>query len=302
MLAMSDDIAITDTLGVVPQGGTPTPPGTGVLIPGRNAIGQLQPVTVRFTTVTQAGVTFADRIPAPPPLPANFTPHVPAVDVSTTATFSGVITVCFNGSYPQQTQMLHFSGGAWINVTAQQTSTQVCGTTISLSPFVIGTFAAPPAIDRKRPVVTAPQSITIVATESRGARASESRSLAAFLAGGSAVDNVDPSPVRLAPQVHGSPVTNDTLFPIGKTIVMFRFRDASGNVGEAPATVTVAKPDDRCHGKGDHGHHDGDGCLPDHHGHYPGDNCRGRSADSFHHDVDGAEARDVRHLRFFEKR
>ena len=124
---------------------------------------------------------------------------------------------------------------------------------------------------------------------------------AAFLAGGSAVDNRDAAPLRLVPLAMGSPATDDTLFPFGKTTVTFRFKDASNNVGQETASVTVVKPNDDCHGKAGHGHHDGDGCLPGHHGHYAGDNCHGREADDFHHDGDGDGARDVRHVRFFKK-
>jgi hypothetical protein len=64
--------------------------------------------------------------------------------------------------------------------------------------------------------------------------------LAAFLAAGSAVDAVDPSPARLNPQVAGMDVSNSTLFPLGTTLVTFRFQDASGNIGSATASVTVA--------------------------------------------------------------
>jgi hypothetical protein len=204
-------------------------------------------VTVRFSTVARAGITFVDPAPAPPALPADFQLHTAVVDIHTTAQFTGVLTVCFNGSYPQQTRMLHFTGGAWVDVNAQQTSTQVCGATISLSPFAIGSVVRtpPPPPDRKRPVVTAPASITIVATESRGARGSDSPPLAAFLAGGSAVDDKDRAPIPLPPTALGSTATNATLFPLGTTKVTFSFRDAANNVGKDTATVTVVKPNDR---------------------------------------------------------
>jgi hypothetical protein len=306
MLTIADNITVTDTPSVAPEAGTPTPTGTGVLIPGRNAIGQLQPVTVHFSTITQPGVTFVDLLPAPPPLPANFIPFATAMEINTTAVYSGLVTVCFTGSAPPQPRLLHYSLGAWADVTTPTTA-GVCGQTTSLSPFVIGSFAdvtppPPPVIDRKRPVVTAPESITIVATGPLGARGSASPTLAVFLVGGSAVDNMDPAPVRLAPMARGSQVTNDTLFPLGKTTVTFSFRDAAGNVGRDTATITVVKPNDKCHGDAGHGHHDGDGCLGDHHGHYPGDNCRGHSADGFHHDGDGDDARDGRHVSFLKKR
>ena len=94
-------------------------------------------------------------------------------------------------------------------------------------------------LDRTPPVVTAPASISVAATEAGGARGSASTALAAFLAGGTATDNLDPAPTRLAPQVTGQDATSSTLFPLGTTAVTFRFRDAAGNVGTATANVTV---------------------------------------------------------------
>jgi len=90
------------------------------------------------------------------------------------------------------------------------------------------------------PVVTPPASISIPATQASGATGSAWPALAAFLAGGSAVDTVDPSPVRLPPQVSGVSVSNTTLFPVGTTTVAFRFQDTGGNIGTATSTVTVA--------------------------------------------------------------
>ena len=60
---------------------------------------------------------------------------------------------------------------------------------------------------------------------------SDSDAIAAFLAGASAVDNVDGT----------LPVTNDgpTVFPLGETVVTFSATDAAGNLGTATASVTV---------------------------------------------------------------
>ena len=87
--------------------------------------------------------------------------------------------------------------------------------------------------------VTAPANITVPATQAGGATGGAWPALAVFLAGGSAVDNLDPSPIRLTPQAAGAPVNNATLFPVGTTTVTFLFQDHSGNVGSASATVTV---------------------------------------------------------------
>jgi len=95
-------------------------------------------------------------------------------------------------------------------------------------------------LDKTSPVVTPPASISVAATEAAGARGSASPVLATFLAGGTATDNLDPSPVRLAPQVSGANVGNTTLFPLGTTtVVAFRFQDVAGNLGSANSSVTV---------------------------------------------------------------
>ena len=94
--------------------------------------------------------------------------------------------------------------------------------------------------DTNPPVVTAPPPIAVPVTEATGARAANWPALASFLASGSAVDAVDPAPFRLAPETGGNAANSNTLFPLGSTTVVFRFRDASGNVGSAPSTVVVA--------------------------------------------------------------
>jgi hypothetical protein len=106
----------------------------------------------------------------------------------------------------------------------------------------------PSVTDTAPPSVTPPANMTIPATEAAGARGNASVALAAFLAAGSAVDNMDPSPTRLAPQVGAMNVDNTTLFPLGTTVVAFRFQDASGNIGSATASVTVALGTPRLNG------------------------------------------------------
>lgn len=111
------------------------------------------------------------------------------------------------------------------------------GGTASANVTITVNPAAP--ADTTPPVVTPPASISIAASEAGGARGSASAALAAFLAGGFALDDMDPSPVRLSPQAGGMNVSNSTLFPLGTTVVTFRFLDASGNVGSGTASVTV---------------------------------------------------------------
>ena len=101
-----------------------------------------------------------------------------------------------------------------------------------------GVYRADP-VDTTPPVVTPPSAISIQATEPSGATGNASPALAAFLAGGTATDNVDPNPIRLSPQMAGSDVDNNTVFPVGTSTVTFRFADASQNIGTADSTVTV---------------------------------------------------------------
>ena len=84
--------------------------------------------------------------------------------------------------------------------------------------------------DQTAPVITAPASITVAATDADGTAATDA-AIAAFLSGASAADNVDES----------STVTNDGLavFPLGETEVTFSSTDAAGNTGSASATVNV---------------------------------------------------------------
>jgi hypothetical protein len=91
-------------------------------------------------------------------------------------------------------------------------------------------------LDRTAPVVTPPAALTVAATSASGIPAT-APAVAAFLAGGTAVDNLDPAPTRLAPTVGGS--TTITSFPVGTTVVTFRFQDVAGNIGTATSSITV---------------------------------------------------------------
>jgi hypothetical protein len=74
--------------------------------------------------------------------------------------------------------------------------------------------------------------------------------LAAFLAGGSAIDLVDPAPTRLTPLASGANIDGNTLFPLNSsTAVQFRFVDASGNMGTAASTVSVILGQPRLYAK-----------------------------------------------------
>jgi hypothetical protein len=203
------------------------------------------PVTVTFSSVGQAGGTGVSTGSTGNAPPAGFELGNPPVyyDVVTSASYSGTIVLCVNYAgitFSGAPRLFHYVNGAWVDVTlsvdtAHQT---ICGTVTSLSPFAIfSTPSTPP--DTTPPVVRAPANITVPATEAGGARGSAWPALAAFLAGATATDLVDSSPTQLPPQVAGANVDDSTLFACGTTQVTFRFKDASGNVGSATASVTV---------------------------------------------------------------
>ena len=109
-------------------------------------------------------------------------------------------------------------------------------------------------LDTTSPVVTAPASIGVAATQVLGATGNVPTSAASnlvlgFLAGATAHDDVDPlSVVALPPQAPLGPegastdIDATTLFPVGTTPVTFRFTDSSHNIGSAIASITVAPP------------------------------------------------------------
>ena len=85
--------------------------------------------------------------------------------------------------------------------------------------------------DQTKPVLNAPSSITVPATDNAGT-AKTNAAIQAFLATATATDNVD----------NQVTVTNDApaTLPIGTTTVTFTATDAAGNVQTAQASITVA--------------------------------------------------------------
>jgi hypothetical protein len=123
-----------------------TASGTNVtvspLITGGTATG----VSLTFAQVTSAGTTSAALSNTGPAVPSNFQLASPPTyyDLSTTATHAGSITVCLTYdptaySDPSVVRLLHWNGSSWDDVTSSldQTDHLVCGTTTSLSPFVV---------------------------------------------------------------------------------------------------------------------------------------------------------------------
>jgi len=85
--------------------------------------------------------------------------------------------------------------------------------------------------DQAGPVITSPSDVTIAATDAEGTAATDA-SIVSFLAGVTAVDNVDTDLT----------ITNDApaVFPLGDTNVIFEATDSAGNRGSASSVVTIA--------------------------------------------------------------
>src|SRR2546428_559773 len=122
-----------------------TPPGADVMVPLGEPLGQ---VTVTFADVTVAGDTTltTSRARPPPPTPSGFKPGTPPAyyDLTTTASFSGDVTVCINYNTitfnnVASLKLFHFVDPNWVDATVSlDTATQIiCGRTASLSPFAI---------------------------------------------------------------------------------------------------------------------------------------------------------------------
>jgi hypothetical protein len=89
--------------------------------------------------------------------------------------------------------------------------------------------------DTTPPVVTPPRDITVVAPAGVSSLPPSDPSIAAFLAGATATDTVDPHPVVTA--------SGPTSYPVGfPRRVTFTATDQSGNSASAAATVTVVAP------------------------------------------------------------
>jgi MBG domain (YGX type) len=137
------------------------------------------PVTLTFANVTQPGVTSLTTSPTGPAPPAGFQPGSPVVyfNLSTTATYTGSITICINYAGVTFTslppQLFHYTNGAWVllPLVATGAPTTVCGITATLSPFALFQPAAIPtttAISAAGVAYGTPASVTVSVSSSGG--------------------------------------------------------------------------------------------------------------------------------------
>jgi hypothetical protein len=114
-------------------GGSNTSPGTNV------SVSPAPGVSVTFSQVDVAGDTTATT--GGPLPPSGFQVDGVVYDISTTAVFSGSVTIClpYSPAIDPNPRLNHFEGGVWVNRTSSVDHTNhiVCGTVSSLSPFAV---------------------------------------------------------------------------------------------------------------------------------------------------------------------
>lgn len=150
-------------LKVTPNGATQA--GSNVPVSPRTADGET-PVAFTFANVTNPGTTTVMPT-ATAPAATGFsvlggsTPQY--YNLETTATFSGAVTVCVNFSTSDLTEaqassqhLYHYTNGAWVDITTSQGLGYACGSTVSFSPFAVGTPkpVAAPGVKFLAPVKT----------------------------------------------------------------------------------------------------------------------------------------------------
>jgi hypothetical protein len=117
-----------------------TPPGNNVVASAGNG------TTVTFASVATPGTTSVTSSTSEPPVPAGFTLGASSIyyDIRTTASYAAPLQVCLTYDPSQYSdlssiRLLHYENGAWADVTSSNDLGNhiVCGTTSSLSPFVV---------------------------------------------------------------------------------------------------------------------------------------------------------------------
>ena len=124
-----------------------TPTGSDVPVLPLDSSTGITPAVITFGSVTVPGSTSIKSSAVGPDLPAGFQLADMYYDITTTATFTGSISVCM--SYPETTtgdlRLLHYENSAWVDVTTSVDTVArvVCGDTTSLSPFAVTIFSSP---------------------------------------------------------------------------------------------------------------------------------------------------------------
>jgi hypothetical protein len=132
-----------------------TASGTSIDVSPVVSGGSAAGITLTFTQVSAPGTTSVAVSNTGPPVPGTFVSLASSptyYDVSTTAAHTGSITLCVPydpTAYPDPSlvRLLHWNGASWDDVTSSVDSATatVCGSTTSLSPFVVAQRVSAPA-------------------------------------------------------------------------------------------------------------------------------------------------------------
>ncbi len=132
----------------------PTPEGTNVEVTPLDYTTGTTPMTLTFEEVTGSGVTSLTTSDSGPTPPSGFQLGDPATyyEITTTATYSGLIEVCVSYSGvnysgpPEGLRLWHYDDGSWVDCTTlvDTQNELVCGLVSSLSPFAIMQDTEPP--------------------------------------------------------------------------------------------------------------------------------------------------------------
>jgi hypothetical protein len=125
-----------------------TRPGTNVVVQPVDTTTGTTPVTLTFSNVSQAGNTSLTTSSSGPAPPTGFALGNPPTfyEITTTAVFSGSVTVCvhYTGiSFTNESRLKLFhydsASGNWVNVTTSLDTVNdiICGSVTSFSPFAI---------------------------------------------------------------------------------------------------------------------------------------------------------------------
>ena len=128
----------------VPPGAS-TPAGANVVVQPMDLTSGTSPVSLTFSTVTDSGTTSLITSSSGPTGPSGFSLGDPPTYyyLTTTAQFSGAITVCIDYSgitfVNPPPRLFHFENGAWVDATTSLDTTNqvICGAVSALSPFAL---------------------------------------------------------------------------------------------------------------------------------------------------------------------
>ncbi len=159
VIAVTESIKVTDTPILTEAGNAAV--GSNVVTQPVDPATHSAPVTLTFSNVTQPGVVNLTTSASGPSSPSGFEAGNPAsyYELTTTASFSGTITVCINYtgvSFQNQPALFHYENGTWVNrtTTVNTNTNTVCGVVSSLSPFALFQAQVSPTPPATPPVTT----------------------------------------------------------------------------------------------------------------------------------------------------